>query len=303
MIGNGFDLHHGVHSSYRDFSVWLQRHNYVLYRKLLNVCTSNKLWWNFEEALAYVDRDFLLSASDAWLPKNWDKDKDKYADLLYAGDIARNTGTDLWNDIGKSFRKWVCSIHWERISDKKKLMIDYEAHFITFNYSTFLESQYGINNAQILYIHGRKDSMKNPPIIGHGDIETFDNWFKETSRYNKSFYRSSKSQLPEIEIMTEGVEEYFSLSQKPVDQIIRKNQTFFEDLYDIKHVYVLGHSMNSVDIPYFQVVEKYNNDSANINWHISYYDDKEKSQLMNVAFSNFHSIEQPDMFRLEDMML
>lgn len=70
-----------IHSSYKYFSVWLRQHNYALYRKLLNVCTSKKLWWNFEETLAWVDRDYMLSAGEIMLPDSWDEDKDSIADL------------------------------------------------------------------------------------------------------------------------------------------------------------------------------------------------------------------------------
>lgn len=74
IIGNGFDMHHGIHSSYKYFWVWLQRHNHRLYRKLLNVCKSNDLWWNCKEALAFVDRDYMLNAVEIWLPSAWDED-------------------------------------------------------------------------------------------------------------------------------------------------------------------------------------------------------------------------------------
>lgn len=304
IIGNGFDMHHGIHSSYKYFCVWLQRHNHRLYRKLLNVCKSNDLWWNFEEALAFVDRDYMLNAAEIWLPSVWDEDKDSVADLYYAEDMARNLGTDLWEDIVKAFRNWVTTIRWDKDSSKRKLRIDSEARFINFNYTTFLESQYGIQSSQILYIHGRQSSKKNPPIIGHGDIDTFKGWYKHTSRHNKQYYRSSKKFLPEVEMMTSSVEEYFELSEKPVVQIISKNKDFIDDLYDIDHIYVLGHSLNAVDLPYFQVIKAANDFPSAINWHISYYSEPEKARLFNTyrAHLSFDDT-KVDMFKLEDMMM
>lgn len=142
IIGNGFDMHHGIHSSYKYFSVWLSQHNHRLYRKLLDVCQSKALWWNFEEALAYVDRDYLLAMSETWLPTNWDSDKDSYGELFYTGDNVSAEGYDLWKEIEKYFLKWVTTIKWERGSDKQMIRLDTEARFINL---------YHILRIQILY--------------------------------------------------------------------------------------------------------------------------------------------------------
>lgn len=304
IIGNGFDLHHGIHSSYKYFSVWLKRHNHILYQTLLNVCCSNELWWNFEAALAYINRGYMLDAAELGLLGCWDEDKDPAAELFLAGDIARTIGADLWKDIVRSFRRWVSTIRWERNSDKRKLRIDTEARFLNFNYTTFLESRYGIDNSQILYVHGRQSSVTNPPIIGHGDVDTFDEWYQRADRDHKQYYHGRRSDLPEIDMMTSGVEEYFELSQKPVENIITKNKEFFDDLYDVEHVYVLGHSLNTVDIPYLQAVETANDAPVAIWWHVSYYSEEERTRLANRLHASLSSCRsQIDMFRLEEMML
>ena len=79
IIGNGFDLHHGVMSSYKSFAMWLQRKNRALYEKLNNVCRVESLWRDFEGALPYVDRAYFLEMGDVWLPEGWTED-DGYAD-------------------------------------------------------------------------------------------------------------------------------------------------------------------------------------------------------------------------------
>jgi hypothetical protein len=143
VIGNGFDLHHGVMSSYKSFAIWLQQKNRILYEKLNAVCRVESLWRDFEGALPYVDRDYFLTIGELWLPQGWTED-DGYAELFYAQDYVRGEAEMLWDDIRKWFRKWVCSIAWHEAYDKMKVWIDYEARFITFNYTPFLETQYGI---------------------------------------------------------------------------------------------------------------------------------------------------------------
>ena len=67
IIGNGFDLHHGVMSSYKSFAMWLQRKNRALYEKLNDVCRVESLWRDFEGSLPYVDRAYFLSWSHTYL--------------------------------------------------------------------------------------------------------------------------------------------------------------------------------------------------------------------------------------------
>lgn len=74
IIGNGFDLHHGVMSSYKSFAIWLQRKNRALYEKLNDVCRVESLWRDFEGALPYVDRAYFLEMGDVWLPEGCTED-------------------------------------------------------------------------------------------------------------------------------------------------------------------------------------------------------------------------------------
>ena len=278
IIGNGFDLHHGVMSSYGAFEAWLKRQNKKLYSKLNGVCRVDYLWRDFEKALADVDRDYFLNLGDFWLPDGWTED-DSYAELFYAQDTVREEAEILWNDILKWFRKWVCSISWREECDAKKVWLDYEARFITFNYTSFLETQYGIPAENIVYIHGKQGDKTRPPVIGHDGRDTFEGWYKKAPRSLKMHYRGKHAMLPEVEIMTASVEEYFSLSEKPVMKILREHQAFIDDLYDVEHIYVLGHSLGNVDIPYFKAINAANDFPEKLHWYVSYYSEDEKRRL------------------------
>lgn len=303
IIGNGFDLHHNIHSSYKYFEAWLVNKNPALYNKLSLICRHDSLWWNFEEALAYVDRDYFLNAGELLLPKEWSED-DSVAELFYASDIVRSEAEGLWDEIVKWFRKWIVTVSWQRESNSRKLMIDAYARFVTFNYTPFLESRYGIDSQNILYIHGRQGSCKCPPIIGHGDTDSFPEWFGKKHNHRRRYYKGGTSILPEVEMMTESAEYYFQLSEKPVGRIISKNKAFIDDLYDVRHIFVLGHSMNRVDIPYFLSIVDANDAPNDISWHVSYYDEKEKRRLLDVFSSLIPTTHMNlNMFRLVDVMI
>lgn len=281
VIGNGFDLHHGVMSSYASFSIWLKRKNIELYNKLSNVCKVDFLWKDFEQALAVVDRDYFLSIGEAWLPYGWTED-DSCAELFYAQDIVRGEAEELWKDIQKWFRKWVNSIKWYECYNKKKIYLDYNARYITFNYTPFLETQYGIDSKRILYLHGKRTDNKNLPLIGHDGRDTFDEWYTKKNNHYRRYYRGKNADLPEIDTMTNSAEEYFSLSEKPIEEIIRKNTKFFEDLYDVEYIYVLGHSFGNVDLPYFRLLNKVNDYPEKIKWIVSFYSEKERSNINKI---------------------
>ena len=281
IIGNGFDLHHGVMSNYRSFSIWLRRHHCGLYDRLQRSCKVDSLWSEFERALGHISRQEFLEQGELFLPDGWDPEEDQIADLLLAQDFARNSGEEFWDDIQKYFRQWVSTIKWFPIYDEKKIMLDTEARFITFNYTPFLESKYGIPSEQILYIHGKATDAKNPPVIGHDRIDHFEEDFNHLPKRLRSLYHGKKSDLPEIEWLTEGAETFDLESCKPVDKILMRHEDFFKDLYDIKYIYILGHSMGNVDMPYFRKIVECNDYPEKIEWYISYFGTKEQHALLN----------------------
>lgn len=281
IIGNGFDLHHKVKSSYKDFSEWLKRNNNDLYYTLSSVCMVDYLWKDFEKALGYVNRDYFIDMGDLMLPRSWTED-DGYAELFYAQDFVREEADALWKKILKWFRKWVRTVSWTGESDSMKLRIDYEARFITFNYTPFLETQYGIPSENILYIHGKASDNNRPLVVGHDVKDTFDEWYRKAGRATKRHYKGKHAMLPEVEMMTESVEEFYAVSKKPVHEILLRNQWFVSNLYDVKHIYVLGHSLGAVDIPYFKAINEANDYPEYLHWHVSYYSEEERFRLEGI---------------------
>lgn len=281
IIGNGFDRHHGVLSGYGDFAAWLQKKNRDLYDKLSEVCRADYLWRDFEGALPNINRDFFLGMGEILLPQGWSED-DGYAELFYAQDYVREEAEMLWRDIEKWFRKWVKSIIWHEAYNLKKVRLDYDARYITFNYTPFLETEYGIPTENILYIHGKQTDTKHLPIIGHDGRDAFDEWYRSAPRSLRRYYKGKYSMLPEVEMMTGSVEEFFTLSEKPVGRILMENQAFIDDLYDVEYIYVLGHSLGNVDLPYFRAINQTNDNPERLHWKVSYLSEKECHKLEEI---------------------
>lgn len=97
IIGNGFDLMHGVRSSYHDFGNTIGKHSHIRF-VLENYLESDDLWADFEGALATMNveamsqpfvLDTLLDAMDAY-----DEDA-QAADFFAAAEMAAAPAMEL----------------------------------------------------------------------------------------------------------------------------------------------------------------------------------------------------------------
>ena len=57
IIGNGFDLHHGINSSYKNFQEWMHENNPDVIEKVDEIYGfCDEEWWSdFENQLASLD--------------------------------------------------------------------------------------------------------------------------------------------------------------------------------------------------------------------------------------------------------
>jgi hypothetical protein len=72
----------------------------------------------------------------------------------------------------------------------------------------------------------------------------------------------------------ELLNDYFKDTFKPTEKIIEANIDKFEKLSEVRDVYVLGHSMADVDMPYFEkIMASVLRKAA---WRVSYFGDDER---------------------------
>ena len=181
--------------------------------------------------------------------------------------------------------KWVNTLQYKKGFKKRLLDIDKHASFLTFNYTDFLESVYGISNDQINYIHGSRHDKYGSLVIGHSadDDENFESWIKRNEhrrRYRPNLKDAKGRYFANdklvylayfLEDETRGnwrlpiryyaaqnakdrFEHYYVANMKPTKRIIEDNGKFFESLSMIKKITVIGHSLSKVDMPYFEKV-------------------------------------------------
>ena len=291
IIGNGFDLHHNLKTSYYNFRDYLKNHNREIYDLLEQyVCCSDDLWGDFEESLAKLDTDELY-CDNSNLLRNieiGDISEDYYDPYEFSNEMER-IYDKLTIELIEAFKDFIYEAM--SVDDleilKHKIDIDINARFLCFNYTDTLERIYHIQYNNINYIHNSIKESSEDIILGHSiDPSKFILKIKDNDYYKP--YDEGRLIL----------NEYFETMHKPTDKIIKKNRSYFNSLSNIDKVYVFGHSISKVDIPYFEKIVQIIN--RNVEWVVSYYEEEEietfKNTLKNIGVSS-----KINFVRLEDL--
>ena len=154
IIGNGFDLHHGLRTSYTNF-----RDDYVckkqrLWNSLSTIygdhIDKEMWWWNFEEMLGQIDYLNLKNAPNG----------------VALG--ASNIKNLLESEVPFFFGDWIGHVD-DKANPDESLGIDNTSLFFTFNYTLLLENVYGVSESNVWHIHRSINDIKhgNNPIVGH----------------------------------------------------------------------------------------------------------------------------------------
>lgn len=142
IIGNGFDIDHGIKSSYYDFKKYLKTSaddNANLFLNILEKSYTkddDNLWKNLEENIGNLDLNSVIEES--------------ILNLIPA--------IEFTNYFSCFFKKWVnqIDINVEAKAYLQKLFDNQHDLFFTFNYTPTLEKLYNINEQNIKYIHVAK---------------------------------------------------------------------------------------------------------------------------------------------------
>jgi hypothetical protein len=283
IIGNGFDLHHGLSTNYTDFEHHLKTHHIQLLDSLIKYYfiagNDQNLWSKFEENLANLDKDGLVD----YLAEYFDDTSDRGRNAM---GIETETYLNLLTNILRcEFSEFILKAEAKGIDRSKQIQIDIDAKFISFNYTKTLEKNYLIPSDNIFYIHGIA-SEKAGITLGHSiDPELFNDEKLEptppegaTKEALELWYEyMSNKHNPIYDDCVSTVNRYFVSSFKDTKKIIEENALYFSDLSDIKEVFIYGHSMSDVDMAYIENIAS--TVKSNCHWCVSYYDQNEKEEI------------------------
>ena len=178
IIGNGFDLHHGLDTKYQSFGLFLKEKYSLLYDNLIEYYGLPTLdsddddtyydsqWADFENALANLDFEYILDENTDFLP-DIASDDFRDRDLHTYQQVMEQIVDDLTEKLYKVFKEFILNVKLPADISDKKLNVKTDAIFLNFNYTNTLEKYYEIKGSQILYIHNRANSDELL-ILGHG---------------------------------------------------------------------------------------------------------------------------------------
>ena len=285
VIGNGFDIAHGIPTTYWSFRAYLERTDSELleaFEKLYDIeplddtepwyseaaqerwnkSVNNELWSIFEEAMGHPNISSMEDFSSNILDEL----------ELETGNIEiRDTMDAYWrNEFGfiselqSLVTNWISQISLLEIVPKKKELIGNNCdYFFTFNYTNTLEDVYDIEN--VLHIHGGiGENADYEPIMGHCNKSEIDKHKKLSYEADDEYDEGGAS----INI---AISNYLDAIYKDTASIISFHKQYFSLLHSVNHVIIIGWSAGDVDIPYLRKIKDSINCSAR--WTAYFYDE------------------------------
>lgn len=284
VIGNGFDLYHGLNSSFKNYREWLEKNHQDIYKNLIELYgdeAKQATWWgNFEENLGYMSdvREHIENIADAYEPTG----KDFY-DPEEGGRDTDNELRSFVDSLKSTFAEWVCNLdkpHGEKVKFETR-----ECVYISFNYTRTLEDYYKIPCDCIYHVHG--DIENQVFILGHGrgEGEIIDDTAAPIAPWNGTCSPSEYG-LDGIDnenyanVRKAFIDNIMSI-RKDVDGIISQYKEVFDSLSDVQNVVFIGISFSSVDIPYIKkIIESV---SEHASFSATYYTDEDKEAIARVS--------------------
>jgi hypothetical protein len=289
IIGNGFDMHHKIACSYRNYREWLEESHNDLYCRLCDFYEINDDdWWsNFENMLSEVDLDKYSRDIASENYPDFASDEFRDRDYHSAEYTAESELCTLINDVRGTFSEWIVSL--DKPDSSQRIYIEKDSsYFINFNYTHTLETTYNISSDNILYIHGEEG--KDELVLGHGKNYTTLKAEVEANQPDPPLDLSTPEELEEwynsqsdyiIDQTLEVAISQIASLQKDVIRIIENNQTTFESFTNIESIHILGLFFSPIDTPYLSEIIRHI-DTSKVKWEISAFSEKDK-----VAISQF----------------
>lgn len=318
IIGNGFDLYHGLPSSYYFFGCFLIKNNPEFYEeigKMYNLkyiemigpsivhdydyVVEDIFWRDFEKHLGEVDEYFIVDTYEDDLGL----ENDDPVDIEMNEDM-------IAERLKQSFVHWVKDTldqdeNYEliaRFMDNATNIIEFsrDDYFLQFNYTHTLQQIYNISDERIHYVHGEcLGNDDDALVIGHGndyriqqikrDVERFDGEYNYTQK--------SRNEINEYECLLR----FLKKLRKDVDFCKSMCKLFYNKMgKNLDCINVFGMSLGDVDIPYLKHIrERW----PNANWRFSYYSMEDEIRIVEVATNILHlNKDQYDVFRFSNTL-
>lgn len=251
VIGNGFDIAHGLKTSYECFRDWLIKNGQEYFIENMEMFFSHwdrdskkdLLWNDFERALGACDFEETYSMFAQQSMEYFGEGEEYLRDIKNTSD--EHFTNPLLYEMPQLFTQWI-DIKNAKIVEvcKENLLLKNITEgdlFLTFNYTDTLEQAYNIPSSNICHIHNRV-SVGERPIVGH-NIK-----FEINVPYDMT---KGESELKQ------SLANVLNSYQKNYKSNINRNIDFFSKIdYQVEYICCYGHSLGDIDMPYFKDIKK-----------------------------------------------
>jgi hypothetical protein len=259
IIGNGFDIAHGLPTKYKHFRQFLvdvydADENISIFEPSITMNPDGGEYPDASEVASLVSRMQI----DASIDSEWNCfeetlglfDYEEFYDMCYVAD--KDGGENLWHtaynkeDISSSllkaipyiqvlFKEWIealpaLSLRKPRFSS----IIDPENDlFLNFNYTLTLEKVYGCK--KVCHIHGKQGGKI---LVGHGDDT------ENAGDFDNRYYPGATCNLTDVK----------QALRKDTRAALELNRAFFNSIAVVADIYSIGFSYNDVDLIYIKEI-------------------------------------------------
>jgi hypothetical protein len=267
IVGNGFDLWHGMPTSLWHFKEFVGVHDSELLKAVQNYLPADDDWSDLELALANIDVDSIVHDNEHFMTAYGAVDWSDSGHHDFQYEISRVVET-LSKELRRRFGEWIRRVPVPSLATAETHLhsIDPRSLFLTFNYTSTLEKLYFIPHTHILHIHGRAEFPDSELVLGHAW-----NPLEKPSLNKRPDIDDIDTRLMEANII---LEKYFIATFKQSDRLLREHRPFFERLTDLEEVCVLGHSLSSVDELYFRSLLA-TRGAASARWQVACHSDRD----------------------------
>lgn len=300
LIGNGFDLYHGLPSSYYYYGCYLLEKYPDIYEEMskwfdfrivlsytgyplenVEYGVESQFWSIFEERLGIVDETAIVETY------NYDLGLEiEDYDIPMDDDL-------LAERIKETFKEWVSKTlekadNYKIIASFIKRSLHFESYemdfaendrFLVFNYTHTLQKIYGVDDNNIHYVHGEcTGDDSDELIIGHRNIKYIEEVRERIRGYtNRALYQSERTRQLEYECLLRLLKRL----EKDVEQTMGVLEWSYERFpAEPQNINVYGMSLGEVDYPYFEQIRKR---WPNAKWNFSYLCDKDKVAINTIV--------------------
>ena len=258
IVGNGFDQHHQLKTSYKDYCAFLKNRDSSALKDIVNSryfignAKEDVFWTDVEKNLRFDYKAMMDDCKHDYHPYPLDDseefpDSTQLSSMKDAAEATEKTFEKIYAFTTSLLFEWISGVNLDDVEWSDRCRFKPDDLFVTFNYTLTLETVYAIKPQQVIHIHGSVDN-KMLLQFGNTDEEAIDVELEYKKDYGDDILFEQSIQ-PALEIFVSIAEH---LLKDLTDNISKLERRLPYD--NIDEIVVMGHSYRGSDFRYYKQI-------------------------------------------------